>query len=42
VGTGQAVAPGVSRLHRDIKVAALDADWSGLKVVWRRERRTTS
>jgi hypothetical protein len=24
----------------DVKVAALDDDWSGLKVVWRRERRT--
>jgi hypothetical protein len=24
----------------DTKVAALDDDWSGLKVVWRRERRT--
>lgn len=24
----------------DVKVAALDADWSGLKVVWRREHRT--
>jgi hypothetical protein len=23
----------------DVKVAALDADWSGLKLVWRRERR---
>jgi hypothetical protein len=23
----------------DVKVAALDEDWSGLKVVWRRERR---
>jgi hypothetical protein len=23
----------------DVKVAALDADWSGLKIVWRRERR---
>jgi hypothetical protein len=23
----------------DVKVAAIDADWSGLKVVWRRERR---
>ena len=23
----------------DTKVAALDSDWSGLKVVWRRERR---
>jgi hypothetical protein len=23
----------------DTKVAALDDDWSGLKVVWRRERR---
>ena len=23
----------------DVKVAALDNDWSGLKVVWRRERR---
>jgi hypothetical protein len=23
----------------DTKVAALDADWSGLKIVWRRERR---
>lgn len=23
----------------DVKVAALDDDWSGLKVVWRRERR---
>jgi hypothetical protein len=25
----------------DVKVAALDADWSGLRLVWRRERRTT-
>jgi len=24
----------------DVKVAALDDDWSGLKIVWRRERRT--
>jgi hypothetical protein len=24
----------------DVKVAALDADWSGLKFVWRREHRT--
>jgi hypothetical protein len=24
----------------DVKVAALDDDWSGLKVVWRRERRS--
>jgi hypothetical protein len=24
----------------DVKVAALDADWSALKLVWRRERRT--
>jgi hypothetical protein len=24
----------------DVKVAAIDADWSGLKVVWRKERRT--
>jgi hypothetical protein len=23
----------------DVKVAAIDEDWSGLKVVWRRERR---
>ena len=23
----------------DVKVAALDTDWSGLKIVWRRERR---
>jgi hypothetical protein len=23
----------------DVKVAALDEDWSGLKVVWRREKR---
>lgn len=23
----------------DVKVAAIDADWSGLKIVWRRERR---
>jgi hypothetical protein len=23
----------------DVKVAALDQDWSGLKLVWRRERR---
>jgi hypothetical protein len=23
----------------DVKVAAIDPDWSGLKVVWRRERR---
>ncbi|KPM55373.1 DUF3052 domain-containing protein [Frankia sp. CcI49] len=23
----------------DVKVAAMDADWSGLKVVWRKERR---
>jgi hypothetical protein len=26
----------------DVKVAALDADWSGLKIVWRTERRTAS
>jgi hypothetical protein len=26
----------------DVKVAALDEDWSGLRVVWRRERRQTS
>ncbi len=25
----------------DVKVAAIDDDWSGLKVVWRRENRTT-
>jgi hypothetical protein len=24
----------------DVKVAALDDDWSGLKFVWRKERRT--
>jgi len=24
----------------DVKVAAIDDDWSGLKVVWRKERRT--
>src|SRR4051812_2592534 len=24
----------------DVKVAAIDEDWSGLKVVWRRERRS--
>ena len=24
----------------DVKVAALDHDWSGLKIVWRKERRT--
>ena len=24
----------------DVKVAALDTDWSGLKIVWRRERRS--
>jgi hypothetical protein len=23
----------------DVKVAAIDQDWSGLKIVWRRERR---
>lgn len=23
----------------DVKVAALDEDWSGLKLVWRREHR---
>jgi hypothetical protein len=26
----------------DVKVAALDEDWSGLRLVWRRERRGTS
>jgi hypothetical protein len=26
----------------DVKVAAIDADWSGLKIVWRTERRTPS
>ena len=26
----------------DVKVAAIDADWSGLKIVWRKERRTLS
>jgi hypothetical protein len=26
----------------DVKVAAVDADWSGLKIVWRKERRTPS
>jgi hypothetical protein len=26
----------------DVKVAALDQDWSGLRLVWRRERRETS
>lgn len=26
----------------DVKVAALDADWSGLKLVWRKERRASS
>ena len=25
----------------DVKVAAVDTDWSGLKVVWRRDRRST-
>ena len=25
----------------DTKVAALDADWSGLRFVWRRERRAS-
>jgi hypothetical protein len=24
----------------DVKVAALDEDWSGLRLVWRRERRS--
>lgn len=24
----------------DVKVAAIDADWSGLKIVWRRENRS--
>ena len=24
----------------DVKVAAIDADWSGLKIVWRTDRRT--
>ena len=34
------VLPGVLPLGLvDTKVAALDDDWSGLKVVWRRERR---
>jgi hypothetical protein len=23
----------------DVKVAAIDPDWSGLKLVWRKERR---
>jgi hypothetical protein len=23
----------------DVKVAAIDEDWSGLKIVWRREKR---
>ena len=26
----------------DVKVAALDHDWSGLKFVWRRQRRPTT
>jgi hypothetical protein len=26
----------------DVKVAAIDADWSGLKIVWRTERRTSA
>lgn len=26
----------------DVKVAALDEDWSGLRLVWRRERRAAS
>lgn len=26
----------------DVKVAAIDEDWSGLKVVWRREKRTST
>jgi hypothetical protein len=26
----------------DVKVCAIDETWSGLKVVWRRERRTTT
>jgi hypothetical protein len=26
----------------DVKVAALDEDWSGLRLVWRRERRQAS
>jgi hypothetical protein len=25
----------------DVKVAAIDADWSGLKIVWRKERRAS-
>ena len=25
----------------DVKVATIDEDWSGLKIVWRRENRTT-
>ena len=24
----------------DVKVAAIDPDWSGLKIVWRKENRT--
>jgi len=24
----------------DVKIAALDEDWSGLRVIWRREHRT--
>jgi hypothetical protein len=26
----------------DVKVAALDEDWSGLRLLWRAERRQTS
>ena len=26
----------------DVKVAAIDTDWSGLKVVWRKELRVRS
>jgi hypothetical protein len=25
----------------DVKVAAIDHDWSGLKIVWRREKRSS-
>jgi hypothetical protein len=44
-GHGSDITDEVIRQHAlptglvDVKVAAIDADWSGLRLVWRRERR---
>mgnify|MGYP006361494715 CR=1 FL=1 len=36
------MAAGKSAGLVDVKVAAIDTDWSGLKVVWRKELRVRS